>query len=67
MAGDHTRKRSERMLFFPVRINKNMEVETIEYHGSAHLNAYRQAEGMAAFPIGINILKKGTIVDVRPL
>lgn len=61
------RKKSERMLFFPIRINEKMEAEPIDYHGSAHLNAYQIADGMASFPIGINEFKKGTIIDVRPI
>lgn len=64
---DRKRKRSERMLFFPIRINEKMEAEPIDYHGSAHLNAYQIADGMASFPIGINEFKKGTIIDVRPI
>lgn len=61
------RKKSERMLFFPIRINEKMEAEPIDYHGSAHLNAYQLADGMASFPIGINEFKKGDIIDVRPI
>lgn len=64
---DKKRKRAERLLFFPIRINEKMEVEPLDYHGSAHLNAYQEADGMASFPIGFNELKKGTIVDVRPI
>lgn len=64
---DKRRKKSERMLFFPIRINEKMEAESIDYHGSAHLNAYQIADGMASFPIGINEFKKGTIINVRPI
>lgn len=64
---DKKRKRAERLLFFPIRINEKMEAEPLDYHGSAHLNAYQEADGMASFPIGFNELKKGTIVDVRPI
>lgn len=63
---DKTRKKAERMLFFPVAINEDMEAEPIEYHGSAHLHAYHKADGIAAFPVGLKELKKGTLVDVRP-
>ncbi|NOX85212.1 MAG: molybdopterin molybdotransferase MoeA, partial [Chlorobi bacterium] len=48
---DKRRKRSERKLFFPVRITGNMEAEVLEYHGSAHLHAYHRADGLAEFPI----------------
>lgn len=64
---DKKRKKTERMLFFPVWINEKLEAEALEYHGSAHLHAYHKANGMAVFPKGLNELKKGTLVDVRPL
>ena len=67
MSKDMQRKRAERLLFFPVRINDKMEAEPMDYHGSAHLNAYRFAEGMACFPMGVHELTKGTLVDVRPV
>lgn len=64
---DKKRKNADRQLFFPVKIDENMEVTPIDYHGSAHLNAYQSADGMASFPIGIHELKKGTFVYVRPI
>lgn len=64
---DLKRRKSERTLFIPVRINDAMEAEPLEYHGSAHLNAYQKAEAMACFPMGIKDLKQGTLVDVRPV
>ena len=64
---DKRRNRADRMLFFPVKISDNMEAEPLDYQGSAHLNAYQQADGMACFPIGFVELKKGTIIDVRPI
>jgi len=64
---DQKRKRAERQLFFPVKFTENMEAEPLEYHGSAHLNAYQAANGMAYFPVGIYELKKGDLIHVRPL
>jgi len=61
------RKRAERQLFFPIKFTGKMEAESIDYHGSAHLNAYQSADGMAYFPVGIHEIKKGTLVNVRPL
>lgn len=66
ISADFKRGRSERMLLFPVRITDEMQAEPLNYHGSAHLHAYQNADGLAAFPIGLNKLKKGTLVDVRP-
>ena len=67
MAVEMKRRKKERALFFPVKINAQNKIETIEYHGSAHLNAYAEADAMACFPIGLNELKIGDLVDVRPL
>ena len=49
------------------QITDKMEAEPIDYHGSAHLNAYQSADGMAYFPVGIYEIKKGDFVNVRPL
>ncbi|HEY9114755.1 MAG TPA: gephyrin-like molybdotransferase Glp [Bacteroidales bacterium] len=67
ITSDQKRKRAERQLFFPVKFTEKMEAEPIDYHGSAHLNAYQSADGMAYFPVGIHEIKKGTLVNVRPL
>lgn len=67
IAQDMNRKKSERALFFPVKYTETMEVKPLEYHGSAHLNAYEAADAMACFPIGKNELRKGEKVYVRPL
>lgn len=64
---DKIRKKADRILFFPVKINIKMEAEPIDYKGSAHLDAYQHADGMACFPVGIVELLKGTIIDVRPI
>jgi molybdopterin molybdotransferase len=67
LSEEKSRKKAERQMFFPVIINNDMEVQAIEYHGSAHLNSYQSANAMASFPIGVKNLKKGDLVDVRPL
>lgn len=67
IAQDMKRKKSERDLFFPVKYTETMEVMPLEYHGSAHLNAYESADAMACFPIGSTHLTKGEKVYVRPL
>lgn len=62
---DMQRKVCERDLFLPVTINEKMEVHPLEYHGSAHINAYENALALACFPIGKKELQKGDLVDVR--
>lgn len=67
ISSDQKRKRAERQLFFPVKFTEKMVAEPIDYHGSAHLNAYQSANGMAFFPKGNFEIKKGDLVHVRPI
>jgi molybdopterin molybdotransferase len=60
------RKKSDRKLLIPVRI-ENGQVFPVEYHGSAHINAYAQARGILTIEVGRTELEKGEIADVRPL
>lgn len=61
------RKKSNRMGWVPVRFTESGEVIPLEYHGSAHIYALRDAEAMMAFPVGKTTIEKGEIVYVRPL
>ncbi|HPR27640.1 hypothetical protein, partial [Lentimicrobium sp.] len=67
MASDYTRKKAERKSFIPVKINENGLIEPIEYHGSAHIHAYMEADGMMAVEIGEAKITKGALRDVRQL
>jgi molybdopterin molybdotransferase len=61
------RKKSDRLEFIPVKINQEGMVETIEYHGSAHLHAVTMANALMEFPLGVNELSTEQSVYVRPL
>jgi len=63
---DFTRKRAERKTFIPVKI-ENGKVFPIEFHGSAHINALCDAEGIISFPLGVLEIKKGQAVEVISL
>ncbi len=65
LAGDFRRKRDSRLARIPAKINGEGKAEPIDYHGSAHINSLSSADGVISIPIGVNELKKGTIVDVR--
>ena len=67
LAADFKRRRADREEFVPVTINANNEVETVEYHGSAHIHAYHKAFGFMNIPIGVGEISKGETVYVRPL
>jgi len=60
------RKKSTRKSLIPVRIENGM-VFPVEYHGSAHINAYTQASGIITIEIGRSELVKGEIADVRSI
>ncbi|MCK4361411.1 MAG: hypothetical protein KAV70_06670, partial [Bacteroidales bacterium] len=62
----YKRKKSDRKSFIPVKI-KNGLVFPLEYHGSAHINALSDADGLIAVPIGKTILNKGDLIDVRQI
>lgn len=64
---DFKRKRSERLARVPVKINNEGKVESIEYHGSAHISSLAFADGIISIPIGVTEIKKGTIVNVRQI
>ncbi|MCX6287705.1 MAG: molybdopterin molybdotransferase MoeA, partial [Bacteroidetes bacterium] len=66
MGVDFSRKKSSRKSVIPVMIEKGV-VYPLEYHGSAHINAYTNANGMMIMDIGQTEIKKGEPADVRPL
>lgn len=66
MGVDFSRRKSVRKSMIPVMI-KDGAVFPVEYHGSAHINAYTVANGILVMEIGATAIKKGEIVNVRPL
>jgi molybdopterin molybdotransferase len=61
---DIKRKKSSRKVLIPVRI-ENGQVFPIDYHGSAHINAYTKADGLIAVEPGKDKVAKGEMTDVR--
>jgi molybdopterin molybdotransferase len=51
----------------PVVFTENNKVGSIEYHGSAHMNALSEADGLLCIPAGIAELKEGATVAVRQI
>ena len=60
------RKQAERTEFLPVRVEAGL-VHPVPYHGSSHLNALSQAQGLIRMDQGVTLLPEGTPVDVRPV
>jgi len=67
MSHEFNRKKSDRDECLPVRLTEKNEVQMVNYHGSAHIHAYHQAFGFIIIPEGKTEIKKGEIVNVRPL
>jgi len=66
MGADFSRRKTKRMVWIPVNI-KDGKVYPVEYHGSAHINSYAEADGIIALEVNQSELKKGSIVNVRPI
>ena len=62
-----SRKNASRMGWLPVRIDEPGKVFPVEYHGSAHIMALKDADGIIPFPIGKTVIEEGESVDVRSI
>ena len=62
-----TRRNPGRMGWVPVRIDATGQIRAIEFHGSAHINAFTGADGLIAFPVNVGALEEGDVVPVRLL
>lgn len=67
IASPYKRKRTDRLEFIPVRFNANNKVVPINYHGSAHINAFTMANGIMAVPREVDEFMEGEFVHVRQL
>jgi molybdopterin molybdotransferase len=67
IAETYKRKKTDRLAFVPVRFNANNQVVPVNYHGSAHINAYSFADGIMAVPNEVDEFMEGEFVHVRPL
>jgi molybdopterin molybdotransferase len=60
-----SRKSAQRDSWLPVVFTQDGMAERIEYHGSAHINALCDADGLLCVPAGTGEIKQGSIVTVR--
>ncbi len=58
-------RKAKRQRWLPVAITDKGTVKPIEYHGSAHINALCDADGLVSMGIGVSEIKKGMSVSVR--
>lgn len=62
-----TRKDTDRQSWIPVKITSEETVKPVEYHGSAHLLAMCEADGLISMEIGVVRIEQGMAVRVRLL
>ena len=67
MGIDFFRKKADRLEFLPVNIDQKGRVIPVSYHGSAHIHAVCMADAIMTIPKGINEIKNGALVNVRPI
>jgi molybdopterin molybdotransferase len=67
LEGPLTRKDTDRQSWIPVKMTGEEAVEAVEYHGSAHIPALCEADGLIAMDIGVAELSQGAPVRVRLL
>jgi len=65
MGVDYKRRNTSRKAFFPVYLSAEGTAMPVEYHGSAHIHSYINADGIVTIEIGETEIKKGTLVNVR--
>jgi molybdopterin molybdotransferase len=66
VAATISRRQAERAEFLPVRVRQGM-VTAVKFHGSSHLNALAEADGLIRMEKGVVEIAQGTEIDVRPI
>ena len=58
-------KKAKRQRWLPVAITDKGTIQPIEYHGSAHINALCDADGLVSMDIGVSKIEKAAVVTIR--
>ncbi|MGD0897726.1 MAG: molybdopterin molybdotransferase MoeA [Thermoguttaceae bacterium] len=61
------RRRTDRLEYVPSRIGDDGAVVPVEFHGSGHLTALIEADGLLVVPVGVAMLAAGQCVRFLPL
>lgn len=67
LAADFSKKNIDRLTIVPVYINPDNTISATGYHGSAHIHALTEANGLMLVHPGISVIKKGEPADVRQI
>ena len=66
LRSDFHRRQSDRVEYVPCRFGEDGTVVPVEFHGSAHLTALVEADGLAVVPLGVSDLPAGRQVRFLP-
>ena len=61
------RRKADRVEYVPVRIDDDGSLVPVEFHGSAHLTALMEANGLMIVPLGQSIVEAGERVRFLPV
>lgn len=67
LAKEYSRRNIKRKSFVPVHIGKDHSVTPVEYHGSAHIHSYVNANAIMTVEVGVATMNKGEKVNVRQI
>jgi len=67
LRGEFRRRMADRVEFLPCRIDDGGMLVPVEFHGSAHLKALMEADGLLVVPVGTTIVSAGQSVRFVPL
>ena len=62
---DFTIRKRERKSLIPISIDENGRIVPVEYHGSAHIAALLQAQGLMMVSENTTFIPKESLVNVR--
>ncbi len=62
-----TRRGLDRAVWLPVRLTDDGGILPCTFHGSAHVGAICEADGLISIPVGVAAVDAGTLMNVRPI
>ena len=65
LATTYSRKKAFRKSFFPVKVDESGKVKALEYHGSAHIFSFSEANAIASIEAGCFEIPEGDYINVR--
>ncbi|MBI2844743.1 MAG: molybdopterin molybdotransferase MoeA [Armatimonadetes bacterium] len=67
LSADYSRTRADRQAYVPSRLREDGSIETVAYHGSAHISALMSADGFLIVPIGVSGIRQAEEADFLPI